>query len=298
MNFSESCRASSTRYNACLAVSKTPTSHSSVVTLSSFTPFITENLYQGLRQFLPEEKDSKDDHRSVHFLPFPEVRQEYLDPVIQRQFAALQTVIELTRTIRERNTLPLRVPLKELVIYNADQEYLDDIKALSSYVEEEHHFWYWTTSAWFFCLFVSSSRQQWFSKFIFHPAIMLLLFHRIIRRWNQTGQKYAGAPDIVHSPVLRGPNSIVLWSLIGATYMDITIRLARHVARSIATFDTEQKDRSVEIESTDQNRMFGTIAVLPLCGTALIFKLTFTVKDAPIQSFHRLGHHARNFRSL
>lgn len=106
-------------------------------TLSSFTPFLTENLYQGLRQFLPEEQNSRDDHRSVHFLPFPEVRQEYLDPVIQRQFAALQTVIELTRTVRERNTLPLRVPLKELVVYNGDQQYLDDLKALSSYVEEE-----------------------------------------------------------------------------------------------------------------------------------------------------------------
>jgi ethanolaminephosphotransferase len=63
--------------------------------------------------------------------------------------------------------------------------------------------------------------------------------------------------------------------------MDITIRLARHIARSIATFDTEQKVRKVEIESTDQNRMFGTIAVLPLCGTAFVFKLAFTAKDAP-----------------
>ncbi|KAF1839033.1 GPI ethanolamine phosphate transferase 2 [Decorospora gaudefroyi] len=151
----------------------------------------------------------------------------------------------------------------------------------SSYVEEEHNFWYWATSGWFLCLFVTNMRKEWYSKWLFHPAIMALAIHRIIRRWNQTGQKYAGADDIVNSGIFHGGNSIILWGVIGATYMDITIRLARHIARSLATFDTEQTVHNVEIESTDQNRMFGTIAVLPLCGTSLIFKLAFTAKDAP-----------------
>ncbi|KAI1520980.1 GPI ethanolamine phosphate transferase 2 [Pyrenophora tritici-repentis] len=151
----------------------------------------------------------------------------------------------------------------------------------SSYVEEEHNFWYWATSGWLLCLFFCNMRKEWYNNWIFHPAIMVLATHRVIRRWNQTGQKYAGADDIVNSGVFHGSYSVILWILIGATYMDITIRLARHVARSIATFDTESKPRNVELESTDQNRMFGTIAVLPLCGTAFIFKLAFTLKDAP-----------------
>jgi ethanolaminephosphotransferase len=142
----------------------------------------------------------------------------------------------------------------------------------SSYVEEEHNFWYWATSGWLLCLFFSNMRKEWYGKWIFHPAIMALAIHRITRRWNQTGQKYAGADDIVNSGVFHGSSSFLLW---------ILIRLARHIARSLATFDTEQKVRSVEIDSTDQNRMFGTIAVLPLCGTAFIFKLAFTAKDAP-----------------
>jgi len=151
----------------------------------------------------------------------------------------------------------------------------------SSYVEEEHNFWYWATSGWLLCLFFSNMRKEWYNNWIFHPAIMVLAIHRIIRRWNQTGQKYAGADDIVNSGIFHGSYSIILWVLIGATYIDITIRLARHVARSIATFDGEKNSRNVELESTDQNRMFGTIAVLPLCGTAFIFKLAFTLKDAP-----------------
>lgn len=146
----------------------------------------------------------------------------------------------------------------------------------SSYVEEEHNFWYWATSAWFFYLFISSSRKEWYPKFIFHPAIMLLVIHRVVRRWNQTGQKFAGADDIVHSQLLSGPNSIVLWSLVGATYMDITIRLSRHVARSIATFEGAR-----EGQESDGNRLMGTLAVLPLGATAFVFKLAFTAKDAP-----------------
>ena len=151
----------------------------------------------------------------------------------------------------------------------------------SSYVEEEHNFWYWATSGWFLVLFIDSMRKDWSSRWMFHPAIMALVVHRVIRRWNQTGQKYAGADDIVNSGIFHG-NSIILWSLIGATYMDVTLRLARHVARSIATFDAEQKARGeIEIESTNQNRMMGTIAVLPLSGTAFVFRLAFTAKDAP-----------------
>ncbi|CAO1632560.1 unnamed protein product [Sympodiomycopsis kandeliae] len=105
-------------------------------TMSSFTPFITENLYQGLKVFIPED-NNKQDTRSVHFLSFPEVKTEYLDPVIQRRFAALQSVIELVRNTRERNNLPIRVPLKELVVYHGDKQFLDDLSHLKSYVIEE-----------------------------------------------------------------------------------------------------------------------------------------------------------------
>ncbi|KAF2263833.1 GPI ethanolamine phosphate transferas-like protein 2 [Lojkania enalia] len=149
----------------------------------------------------------------------------------------------------------------------------------SSYVEEEHNFWYWATSLWFFYLFISDSREQWFKNFIFHPAIMLLFLHRIARRWNQTGQKYAGADDIAHSIIFLGRNSIVLWSLVGATYMDIVLRLAQHVARSLATFISDQSVG--EAESTEGHRFMATIAILPLGITAFVFKMAFTARDAP-----------------
>ncbi|KAI3623810.1 ILS1 [Malassezia furfur] len=106
-------------------------------TMSSFTPFLTENLYQGLRKFLPPAKDDGIDYRSVHFLPFPEVREDCMDPVIQRRFSALQSVIELGRAMREKKNLPLRVPLRELTVFHSDKQFLDDVQSLAGYVEEE-----------------------------------------------------------------------------------------------------------------------------------------------------------------
>lgn len=69
---------------------------------------MTENIYQSLRPFIPE--DPKDgDTRSVHFLMFPDVKEEYFDVVIERQVKRMQTVIELTRVLRERHNLSLKV---------------------------------------------------------------------------------------------------------------------------------------------------------------------------------------------
>ncbi|KAG8716690.1 isoleucine--tRNA ligase [Ceratobasidium sp. 395] len=105
-------------------------------TMSSYTPFITENIYQGLRPFIPKSPDVPDD-RSVHFLPFPEVKDEYFDSDIERQVQRMQAVIELTRTLRERHNRALKTPLKELLIFHPDQQYLDDVKPLQRYLESE-----------------------------------------------------------------------------------------------------------------------------------------------------------------
>lgn len=105
--------------------------------------------------------------------------------------------------------------------------------------------------------------------------------HRVIRRWNQTGQKFAGADDIVTSGVFHGNSSILLWLLIGATYLDITNRISIHIARSVVTSSEPKHKQQVDRQPSDQHRVAGTLMSLPLCGTAFIFKLAFTAKDAP-----------------
>ncbi|TFL01593.1 tRNA synthetases class I-domain-containing protein [Pterulicium gracile] len=105
-------------------------------TMSSFTPFMTENMYQMLRTFIPPAS-LPGDSRSIHFLRFPEVKQEYFDAVIERQVRRMQTVIELTRNLREKNNLSLKTPLRELLVFHPDAEYLSDADSLRRYIQSE-----------------------------------------------------------------------------------------------------------------------------------------------------------------
>ncbi|TIB77904.1 hypothetical protein E3Q23_01038 [Wallemia mellicola] len=106
-------------------------------TMSSFTPFITENLYQGLRPYLPETIQGAKDIRSVHFLPFPEVREDYFDTVIERRVSRMQNVIELGRVVREKKRIAVKTPLKTLIVFHHDKGYLDDVCQLDGYIKEE-----------------------------------------------------------------------------------------------------------------------------------------------------------------
>ncbi|KAJ2682155.1 isoleucine--tRNA ligase, partial [Coemansia spiralis] len=104
--------------------------------MAPFTPFLTETMYQSLKAHIPAGF-FEGDARSVHFVPFPEVREEYFDADIERAMARMQAVIELGRTIRERNNLSLKMPLLELVVVHPSAEYLDDVRGLSRYITEE-----------------------------------------------------------------------------------------------------------------------------------------------------------------
>ncbi|KAJ2492852.1 isoleucine--tRNA ligase [Coemansia sp. RSA 2050] len=104
--------------------------------MAPFTPFLTENMYQSLKGYLPENF-FEGDSRSVHFVPFPEVREEYFDTVIERAMSRMQAVIELGRVTRERVNISLKTPLLELVVVHPSAEYLDDLRTLSSYITEE-----------------------------------------------------------------------------------------------------------------------------------------------------------------
>jgi isoleucyl-tRNA synthetase len=104
--------------------------------LAPFTPFITDNIYLRLLPHIPKSLHGEDD-RSVHFLPYPEVREELFDEVVERQVKRMQAVIELCRICRDRANKGLKTPLKTLVIIHPEQEYLDDVKSLESYILEE-----------------------------------------------------------------------------------------------------------------------------------------------------------------
>jgi isoleucyl-tRNA synthetase len=84
--------------------------------LAPFMPFLTDHIYQQLVRYLPKQLlSSYPDIRSVHFLPFPEAREDLFDEDIERRMARMQKVIELARTARERCGIGLKTPLLTLV---------------------------------------------------------------------------------------------------------------------------------------------------------------------------------------
>jgi isoleucyl-tRNA synthetase len=104
--------------------------------LAPFTPFITETIYAKLLPHISKDLQGEDS-RSVHFLPYPDVRQELFDPEVERRVGRMQKVIELARVSRERRTIGLKTPLKTLVVIHSDPKYLEDIRSLENYIAEE-----------------------------------------------------------------------------------------------------------------------------------------------------------------
>ncbi|KAJ5470866.1 Alkaline phosphatase-likealpha/beta/alpha [Penicillium desertorum] len=98
----------------------------------------------------------------------------------------------------------------------------------SSYVEEEQQFWYWICSGWIVYLHIKSQSS---AKPVSHKRFGSLLYwsdkctilvlattQRLLRRWNQTGQKFAAEPDIARTFFARHPE--IFWDLLILTYVD------------------------------------------------------------------------------
>ena len=108
-------------------------------TLAPFTPFMAETTFAELRRFVdnPDKLGLGADLRSVHFVPFPAARAELADPVIERQVLRMQTVIDLVRQVRQEHSVFFKTPLRSLLVYHPDAEYLADVRTLTQYILEE-----------------------------------------------------------------------------------------------------------------------------------------------------------------
>lgn len=146
----------------------------------------------------------------------------------------------------------------------------------SSYVEEEQHFWYWTSTAWLFILTVkkydstpplksklttySIRRQSCELGLLTVTSTLILVATRIARRWNQTGQKFAGDPDIART--FFSQHRLTLWTLVGATYFWNFQSLS---SKGFSRFPP----------------IFSDAISMTLTFVAITFKLAFTNEDSP-----------------
>ncbi|XP_014423441.2 isoleucine--tRNA ligase, cytoplasmic isoform X1 [Camelus ferus] len=105
--------------------------------MAPYTPFLTELMYQNLKLLIDPVSVRDKDTLSIHYLMLPPVREELIDKKTESAVSRMQSVIELGRVIRDRKTIPIKYPLKEIVVIHQDPEALNEIKSLEKYIIEE-----------------------------------------------------------------------------------------------------------------------------------------------------------------
>ncbi|CAG8630715.1 1462_t:CDS:10 [Ambispora gerdemannii] len=101
----------------------------------------------------------------------------------------------------------------------------------SSYIEEEHQFWYYWMQTMWIGLFLSGIKikQNPFSSLNL-TILGQLIAVRLIRSWNQTGQKYAGEIDLRY--YLKTKYLGVMWILFFGTILCLIIVTLNQIQKS------------------------------------------------------------------
>jgi len=82
---------------------------STTTLMSCITPFLTEHVYQNLRNGIdPSDQDLY--QKSVHFLQMPTYNEALLDDKVEARFTRMQSAIENGRLIRDPRTSHSRSP--------------------------------------------------------------------------------------------------------------------------------------------------------------------------------------------
>ncbi|CAD5123301.1 DgyrCDS11658 [Dimorphilus gyrociliatus] len=101
--------------------------------LAPFVPYLTELMYQTLKNYLAEV----DVKESVHYLMLPVYQQSLINVEIENAVADMQSVIEAGRLIRDQNNLPSKYPLSEVVVIHKEKTALENVLYLESHIKEE-----------------------------------------------------------------------------------------------------------------------------------------------------------------
>ncbi len=99
--------------------------------MAPFAPFLSEHLYQELKNF------SNESIESVHLCYYPEHHESLRSSVLEDAVKRMQEVILLGRQKRIQEKVKVKIPLKELTIIHQDQKILDEISKLEDPIKTE-----------------------------------------------------------------------------------------------------------------------------------------------------------------
>uniref|UniRef100_A0A8R1E1M7 Anticodon_1 domain-containing protein n=1 Tax=Caenorhabditis japonica TaxID=281687 RepID=A0A8R1E1M7_CAEJA len=96
--------------------------------MAPFTPFFCEHIWANLKKVIGSSEES------VHFLMLPKPDESLIDESVERRVEVMRNVIDLVRLVRDREGIAVKYPLKEMIVINRDNQFLEDVKSLEQYV--------------------------------------------------------------------------------------------------------------------------------------------------------------------
>lgn len=101
--------------------------------IGHIAPYVAEMLYQRIKPLLP--KDQQVD--SVHYLMLPDEVKELHDDELERRMGRMMLIVDLVRVLRDRAVIPIKRPVRQIVVVHPDEDYLADVEKMKTYIQEE-----------------------------------------------------------------------------------------------------------------------------------------------------------------
>ncbi|KAH9578178.1 Aminoacyl-tRNA synthetase [Trypanosoma melophagium] len=101
--------------------------------ISPIAPFVAEMLYQRIKPLLPAAQQVD----SVHYLMFPDDDSKRHDEALERAMTRMMTIVDLVRVLRDRMVVPIKRPVRQVIIVHPEQSYLDDVQKVAQYIKDE-----------------------------------------------------------------------------------------------------------------------------------------------------------------
>jgi isoleucyl-tRNA synthetase len=102
-----------------------------IILLSPFIPFLTESIYQNLKNGIENPE------ASVHFLQIPKCNETFINEKIEKVIQDMICVIDQGRYLREQKKIVMKMPIAKIQVINSNQSFIDNIKLVENYVIEE-----------------------------------------------------------------------------------------------------------------------------------------------------------------
>lgn len=103
--------------------------------MSPFTPYIAELIYENLKNVFPDGHEYRKD--SVHFILMPQPNLGFINKEIETAVATMQAIVILGRTLRERQKVSLKTPLKDVTLVCPSEDVAKSLEDVIPYIKDE-----------------------------------------------------------------------------------------------------------------------------------------------------------------